>query len=106
MKLSQLTAEPKLINIVIDDEATVKEFGEALEFCVYDRQDMDTFMKLATIDENNFQDIAGIVKDMVLDEQGKPILKSKKTLPMNVMLKVIDKVVNSLGNPQGQTIQK
>jgi hypothetical protein len=104
MKLSQLTAKPKLIELKIDDEAIVKEYGETLEFYVYDRQTMDTFMKLATIDQNNFHQIADIVKEMVLDEKGKPILKGEETLPMDVMLIVIDKVVNSLGNPKGQTL--
>ena len=38
MKLSQLTAKPQLIDIHIDDEDTIKEFGEAIEFWTWDRQ--------------------------------------------------------------------
>ena len=47
MKLSQLTAKPQLIEISLDDEATIKEFGEPVTFSTWDRQNMDTFMKLA-----------------------------------------------------------
>ena len=48
MKLSQLAAKPQLIKLSIDDEATVKEHGEAIEFWTWDRQPLDTFMKSLT----------------------------------------------------------
>ena len=53
MKLSQITAEPKLIEIALDDEATVKEYGEALTFHTWDRQPMEVFMRLANADQKN-----------------------------------------------------
>ena len=47
MKLSEITKKPQLIEVLIDDEETVKEFGEALTFHTWDRQPMDVFIKLA-----------------------------------------------------------
>lgn len=105
MKLAQLVAEPQLTKVIIDDAETVKQFGEALEFWVYDRQDMDTFMKLATVNQDNFGEIAEVIRKLVLDEEGKPVLKGKATLPMGVMLKVIEKVVSNLGNSVSQTME-
>jgi len=105
MELAKLVAKPQLTKLTIDDEDVVKQFGEALEFWVYDRQDMDTFMKLATLDQNNFGEIAGVIRDMVLDDKGAPILKKDATLPMGVMLKVIEKVVSNLGNSVSQTME-
>ena len=47
MKLTQLTAKPKLIPITIDDEDTVKEYGEPIEFWMYDKHKLETlFTKL------------------------------------------------------------
>lgn len=103
MKLSQLTAKPTLVELTIDDEDIVKTYGEPLTFWVYDRQSLDTFMKLASINEDNFTDIAKTVSEMILDENGKPVLGGEETLPVDVMLKVIDKVVNNLGNTVSQT---
>lgn len=106
MKLSKLVAKPQLIKITIDDEDIVKEYGEAVEFWIYDRQPMDVFMQLASVDSTNVAQISTVISDMVLDENGKPVLKGGGALPISVMMKVIQTVVETLGNGLSQTSQK
>lgn len=103
MKLAELAATPQLVKISISDEETVEAYGEAVDFWVYDRQDMETFMKLANVSENNMSEIVNLVNQMVRDEDGKQILSKDKALPTDLMLKVIEEVVAQLGNPQRQT---
>jgi len=105
MKLQQLASKPTLTKIVIDDEVIVKEYGEELEFYIYDRQPMSVFMKLASMDqnENSLEDLAHIVEDMIMDEQGKKIINKDVSLPIDVMVKVIEKTVNRLGNTKTPT---
>mgnify|MGYP003625572688 CR=1 FL=1 len=105
MKLAQLACEPQLITIKIEDADTVKEFGEPLEFCMYDRQDMDSFMRMASLSEDDIAGITNLVSDLVLDDKGNKILVGTTSLPMNVMLKVVEAAVSSLGNSVSQTIQ-
>lgn len=98
MKLSQIAAKPKLIEVSIDDEDTIKEYDEALTFYTWDRQPMDVFTRMANLSESN--DIAGlleIVRTLVLDEDGKPILEKDSTLPTSILMKVISKVTEHLG---------
>jgi len=83
--------------ITLSDEETVAEFGEALEFWTWDRQPMDVFLKLAAIDHSNTSTVVEAVRDLVLDEAGKPIIKGDITLPTKVMMRVITAVVESLG---------
>jgi len=97
MKLTQLTAKPQLIKIQIDDEETVKEFGEPIEFWIWDRQPMHKFVKMANLKENDIESLVQVVREMVLDEQGKETLTEEVALPMNVLTKVIGKVVETLG---------
>lgn len=97
MKLTQLSAKPQLIKISIDDEDTVKEFGESLDFWIYDRQPLDQFIRLAQMKTENFGDLIEVVNAMVLDEEGKRVLEGENMLPTNVMTKVIGKVVETLG---------
>ena len=106
MKLSQLAAKPQLIKITINDEDIVEKYGEELDFYVYDRHDLDAFMNLATINDNDQGEIVRVIKDMVHDEDGKKILGDGETLPLDIMGKVIEKVVAQLGNLTGQIIQK
>lgn len=97
MKLSQLTAKPQLIDVHIDDEETIKEFGEAIEFYTWDRQPMDVFMKLANATGNDTSGIINIVRTLILDDKGKEILKDDAMLPTHVLMKAIGKVTELLG---------
>lgn len=97
MKLSQLTAKPQLIQVTLDDEDTVKEYGESVTFHTWDRQPMDIFMKLANAAGSNTGEVVHIVKDLILDEKGKPILGSDNMLPVPVLMRAIGKVTEALG---------
>jgi hypothetical protein len=97
MKLSELTSTPKLVEIKIDDEETLKEFGEALSFHTWDRQPLDVFLRLANIDTKNTGELITIVKTLILDEKGKEIVNDKSMLPVNVLMKAIQKVTEILG---------
>ena len=97
MKLTQLAAKPQLVKIELNDEDVVKEFGEALEFWIWDRQPMDKFVRLAQMKGDNISELIAAVNEMVLDEEGAPVIKDGLVLPTNVMTKVIGKVVETLG---------
>jgi hypothetical protein len=97
MKLSQLAAKPQLIPFIIDDEATVAEFGEAIEFYSYDRQPLDTFMKLANAQQQDMGSMIEIIRTLILDEDGKQIIGKDSMLPSAVLLKAISKIVERLG---------
>jgi hypothetical protein len=97
MKLSQLAKKPQLIRIEITDEDIVKEFGEPIEFWTWDRQPMDTFMKLANINPDNVNSVLEAVRTLVLDENAEPIITNDAMLPTNVMMRVLTRVVENLG---------
>lgn len=97
MKLNQLAAKPQLIPVEINDEETVKQFGEPLEFWIWDRQPMDKFVRLATLDYNNFGEVTTLVKELLLDEQGNEIIRDDLVLPTNILMKAITTVIEALG---------
>jgi hypothetical protein len=97
MKLNQLSAKPQLIKIVLDDEDTLKEYNEPVEFWTWDRQPMDVFMKLAQATERDMSSIIGIVKDLILDENSQPILTDGAMLPTKILMRAIAKVTQMLG---------
>ena len=97
MKLSDISSVPQLIEVKLEDKETLKEFNEPLVFYTYDRQPMDIFVKLANANEKNTGDLIEIIKNLILDENGKPILSEKNMLPVKVMMKAIQKVTEQLG---------
>lgn len=98
MKLSQLASKPQLIEVTLDDEAIVKEYGEAITFFTYDRQPIDLFMRLAQLTETNNGNVIEIVKDLILDENGDKLLVGDIMLPNRVLMKAITKITQLLGN--------
>ena len=97
MKLNSLTSKPQLIEIELNDEDTIKEFGESITFHTWDRQPLDVFMKLASADHTNTGGVIGIVRTLILDEKGKEILKDDAMLPTHILMKAIGKVTELLG---------
>ena len=97
MQLSQIASKPQLIKMILDDEETIKEFGEAVEFYTWDRQPMDVFMKLATVSNKDPELMIGIIRTLILDEAGKEIVTKDAMLPSSILLRVVGKVVDLLG---------
>jgi hypothetical protein len=97
MKLSEIAKKPKLIEVTINDEDIVAEFGEALTFWTWDRQPMDVFLKLAAIDQSNTASVIEAVRELILNEDGSQVLTGEESLPTKVLMRVIVSVVESLG---------
>ena len=97
MKLSDLAKKPQLILVRIDDADLVEEYGEAIEFWTWDRQPMTTFLKMSSLDAGDTGSIVNAVRELVLTEEGKPVLTGDASLPTKVMMRVITRVVESLG---------
>jgi len=97
MKLSQIAAKPQLVQLVLDDEETIASYGEPMEFWTYDRQPIQTFMKLASTQGTDNQAMLEVVRRMILDENGKEILTDEISLPGPVLMRAITKIVASLG---------
>jgi hypothetical protein len=81
MKLKELAKKPELMKITLDSEDIVSEFGEPLDFYAYDRQPMETFLKFASMDRNDFTQMALLLKDLILDDEANPVISDGYVLP-------------------------
>jgi hypothetical protein len=97
MKINQIASKPQLIKVVLDDEATIKELGEELEFWTWDRQPLDKFMKLASVKQDNPAEIIDVVRDLILDENAKIVIQGEVMLPTQILVRCIQKVTEALG---------
>lgn len=97
MKINQIASKPQLIKLTLDDEATVAELGESLEFWTWDRQPLDTFMQLASIRNDNPKEIIEVVRSLILDDAGQQVVKGDIMLPTQILIRIIQKIVETLG---------
>jgi hypothetical protein len=98
MKLSNLAKRPQLVEITIDTPEIVEEYGEPITFHTWDRQPMSVFLKLATIGTDDYGRIVEVVRHLILDESGEPMLAEDDVgLPPKVLMAVVGAVVDGLG---------
>jgi len=97
MKINQIASKPKLIKLIVDDEETLGEFGEEVEFYTWDRQPLETFMKVASTSQENPNGIIEIASELILDEEGKQVIQDDVTVPNKLLIKMVEKVISTLG---------
>ena len=97
MKLAELAKKPQLQKITITDKDIVEKYGEELEFFIYDRQPLDIFTKLAAVTQDNAGSYIELLKQVILDENGKPIINKDLTLPMDVLTEAMKLIGDHLG---------
>lgn len=97
MKISQLASRPQLIKLVLDNPEIVERHGEPIEFWTWDRQPLDIFMKLANTNTADQGSIIGVVKSLVLDETGQEVIADGNTIPTDILVAAIDRIVRLLG---------
>lgn len=97
VNLKTLAAKPQLIKIVLDTEEIKEQYGDEIEFYIYDRQPIDKFIKIASTMNTDYSGAVGMVNDLILDETGKPVCKDGFVLPSGVLSLAIQKVIEHLG---------
>mgnify|MGYP003627414579 CR=1 FL=1 len=97
MKLKDLAQKPKLVKVIIDDKDIVETYGEELEFYVNDRLPIATYTSLASVKQNNIGELFDALKNLILDEEGKPVMDDEKMLPMDLLNAAVEKVTANLG---------
>lgn len=103
MKLEALASKPTLKKITLDSKEIVEKYGDSVEFWMYDRFDMDMYLRMSQVNGQDVTEISKLVRDVVLNEAGDPVLKSDEVLPPDMMLKVIESAVRQMGNLESQT---
>lgn len=96
-QLSQIAAAPQLIEVVLDDEQTLAEHGDSLQFWTWDRQPLPMFMRLASLSGSDSTAMIEVVRRLILDQSGKEIITESSMLPTPVMLRAIAKITELLG---------
>lgn len=97
MNLEQLATEPQLIKCVLDDEETLEQYAEALEFWVWDKQPITNYARFMTAETADPTKLLEFCQTMILNSSGEPVITQGKILPTQVMVKAVNKVVERMG---------
>lgn len=97
MKLKELAIKPQLTKITIDKPDLVEKYGEEIEFYVLDRLPLDQYTRLASTKTEDFSSMIDLVKELILDEDGNPVMDEDHVLPTDLLNESMVKVVDTVG---------
>ena len=89
MRLSELAAKPKLMELTITEPTLVEKYGEELKFHVLDRQPLDVFAKMSAMDDSNPMEFVGTLSELILNEEGNPVMSDDNILPIDVLTEAL-----------------
>lgn len=95
--VAQLASKPQLVKIDLDTQPILDQYGEAVTIWVWDRQPLETFIRLATTSNTDFGEMVMVLKDMILDEEGQPVMSEGRVLPDAVLVAAMDAITQRLG---------
>lgn len=103
MNIQQFVTTPQLVEIVLDDEELVAEYGEPITFYTYDIVSMTTYFDFFNARSNSeFARLQVLIKTMILTDKGEPVLKDGNDLPIDILTKAIIKLGDILGKSLGK----
>ena len=97
MNLKDLAQKPTLIELKVTEPTIVEKYGDELSFYVYDRQPIDVFAKLATMQEANPLEFTDMLAKLILDADGNPVMSEDKVLPIDVLTEAVKLIGETLG---------
>lgn len=98
MNISEFKVKPKIIEVEIDDKEIVETYGDVIKFHMYDHMDLTTYFKFFRAQsEGNTDELLRIVKTIVLDEKGKPVMNNDYELPVDIFTNAVVKITEHLG---------
>ena len=103
MNINKFASVPKLMQVTIDDKDIVEKYGETITFHTFDIVTMSTYFDFFNArSKGEFENLGKLMKQLILNEEGKPALKDNEDLPIDIAAAAINKLGDILGKSQSK----
>lgn len=98
MDIRQLAKKPELVEITLDDEAIVKEYGEPITFWMKDFVDINTYFDFFRSQSDKTGDeLTQLLAKLILNKEGQVVLAEGETFPIDITIAALTKINECLG---------
>jgi hypothetical protein len=98
MDIQKLAKRPELVEVVLDDNSIIEEYGDIITFWMKDFVDINTYFDFFRSQSEKTGDELGILlAKLILNEQGEPVLKEGETFPIDITVAALTKINERLG---------
>jgi hypothetical protein len=98
MDIAKVAKKPDLLKMTLDDEAIIKEYGETIEFYMYDSVDIHTYFDFYRAQqEKSGEELNDLMRKIIVNADGKPVIKADEMLPIDIVFAALVKINENLG---------
>lgn len=98
MDIKKIARKPELVEVVIDDQDIVENYGEPITFWMREFVDLNTYFEyFRSQSEHQGDALTEILRKVILNKEGKPALGKDDELPVDISLAAIGKMNDVLG---------
>lgn len=105
MDIKNLAKKPEMIEISLDSEEIVKNYGEPVTFWMRDHIDLNTYFDFfRSQHEKDGDKLSQIIRQIVMNEKGEPSLGPDDQLPIDITVELLVKVNECLGKSRTRSL--
>jgi hypothetical protein len=98
MDIKQLAKRPELVEITLDGEDIIKEYGETITFYMKDFVDITTYFDFfRSQGEKSGGELNVLMRKIILNKDGQPVLGDDEALPIDISVAALTKINECLG---------
>jgi hypothetical protein len=107
MNISDFVKKPQLIEIAIDDEDIVENYGEPVKFWMRDHIDLDTYFDFYRYQkESSSEQLMNTLRKIILKQDGSKAVADDEVLPLDLTLSVLVRINDNLGKSSTKKSEK
>ena len=104
MDIKKLAKKPELVEVVLDGEDIVKEYGEAITFYMKDFVDINTYVDFfRSQNEKSGEELNKLMASLILNKEGKTVLDEGEGFPIDISIAALTKINETLGKSKAKS---
>jgi hypothetical protein len=104
MDIKELAKKPELVEIVLDGEDIVKEYGETITFYMKDFVDINTYFDFfRSQNEKSGDELNKLMASLILNKEGKTVLDEGEGFPIDISIAALTKINETLGKSKAKS---
>lgn len=96
--IKEFAKKPQLIEVQVDEESIVEQYGEPITFWMMDYVDINTYFDFFKAQTEGAGDTLNVLlRKIILNQEGKPALADDEALPIDISIAALTKINDVLG---------
>jgi len=103
MDVSKLATKNQLVELEVSTPEIIESVGEPIVFWMKEHLDLGTYFDFYKFQQDqNINQLTDILRQIVLNSEGKPAIAEDETLPVEILLAILFKVNEFVGKPRAK----